>query len=79
MVEVDHLTNHAKLFSLSCHLKESTIAVTFMEIVQNLYGIPMIIVSDRDPVFTENVWKETFSCLGTQLAHNSSYHSQSNG
>jgi hypothetical protein len=36
-------------------------------------------VSDRDPIFTRNFWTKLFSCLGTQLAHSSSYHPQSDG
>jgi hypothetical protein len=79
MVVVDQLTKYAHFFSLSHPFKASTIATTFMEIVQKLHGIPKIIVSDRDPIFTRNFWTELFSCLGTQLAHNSSYHPQSNG
>jgi hypothetical protein len=50
-----------------------------MEIVQKLHGVPKIIVSDRDPIFTRNFWNELFSCLGTQLAQNLSYHPQSDG
>jgi hypothetical protein len=50
-----------------------------MGIVQKLHGSPKIIVSDRDPIFTEHFWIELFSCLGTQLAHSSSYHPQSDG
>jgi hypothetical protein len=79
MVVVDQLTKYAHFFSLSHPFKESTIATTFMEIIQKLHGIPKIIVSDRDPIFTGNFWTELFSCLGTQLAHNSSYHPQSDG
>ena len=40
---------------------------------------PKIIISDRDPIFNRKFWTELFSCLGTQLAHNSSYHPQSDG
>ena len=50
-----------------------------METIQKLHGNPKIIVSDRDPNFNGNFWKELFSCLGTQLAHSSSYHPQSDG
>ena len=46
-----------------------------METIQKLHGNPKIIVSDRDG----NFWTELFSCLGTQLAHSSSYHPQSDG
>lgn len=51
----------------------------FLETVQRLHGTPKIIVSDRDPIFTSNFWIELFSCLGTQLAHSSSYHPQTEG
>ena len=32
-----------------------------------------MIVSVRGPIFIGNFWTELFSCLGTQLAHSSSY------
>jgi transposase InsO family protein len=79
MVVVDRLTKYANFFSLSHPFKVSTVATTFMEIVQKLHGVPKIIVSDRDPIFTRNLWTDLFSCLGTQLAHSSSYHPQSYG
>ena len=50
-----------------------------MDTIKNLHGNPRVIVSDKDPIFTENFWTELFSCLGTQLAHSSSYHPQSDG
>ena len=50
-----------------------------MDTIQKLHGSPRVIVSDRDPIFTESFWMELFSCLGTQLAHNSSYHPEFDG
>ena len=50
-----------------------------METIQKLHGVPKIIVSDKDPIFTRNFWTQLFSCLGTQLSNNSSYHPQSDG
>jgi IS30 family transposase len=79
MVIVDRLTKYAHFCSLSHPFKASTVSTAFMEIVQKLHGSPKIIVSDRDPIFTGHFWTELFSCLGTQLAHSSSYHPQSDG
>jgi hypothetical protein len=79
MVVVDQLIKYAHFFSLSHPFKESTVATTFMEMVQKLHGIPKITVSDRDPIFMGNFWNELFSCLGTQLDRRSSYHPQSDG
>jgi hypothetical protein len=65
MVIVDRLTKYTHFCSLSHPFKASTIATAFMETVQNLHGIPKIIVSDRDPIFTGHFCTELFSCLGT--------------
>ena len=78
MVVVDRLTKYAHFCALSHPFKESTVATTFMKTIQKLHGNLKIIVSDRDPIFIgSNFWTELFSCLGTQLAHSSSYHPQS--
>jgi hypothetical protein len=79
MVIVDRLTKYAHFCALSHPFKASTVSTTFMETVQKLHGSPKIIVSDRDPIFTGHFWTKLFSCLGTQLAHSSSYHPQSDG
>ena len=68
MVVVDRLTKYAHVYALSHPFKESTIATTFMETIQKLHGNPKIILSDRDPIFTGNFWRELFSFLGTQIA-----------
>jgi hypothetical protein len=79
MVIVDRLTKYTHFCALSHPFKASTVSTAFMETVQKLHGSPKIIVSDRDPIFTRHFWTELFSCLGTQLAHSSSYDPQSNG
>ena len=79
MVVVDRLTKYAHFCALSHPFKASTVAISFMETIQKLHGNPKIIVSDKDPIFTGNFWTELFFCLGTQPAHNSSYHPQSDG
>ena len=76
---VDRLTKYAHFCVLSHPFKASTVANSFMETVQKLHGIPNIIVCDMDPIFTGNFCPELFSCLGTQLAHKSSYHPHSDG
>jgi len=78
MVVVDRVTKYAHFCALSHPFKSNTLATTFMERIQNLHGNLIIIVSKRDPIFTGNFWTKLFSCLGTQLAHISSYHPQSN-
>jgi hypothetical protein len=77
-VIVDRLSKYAHFCALSHPFKASTIATTFMEAVQKLHGSAKIFVSDRDPI-NGHFWTELFSCLGTQLAHSSSYDPQYDG
>ena len=79
MVVVERLTMYAQFCALSHPFKSSTISTAFMETIRKLHGNPKIILSDRDPIFTRNFWTKLFSYIGTQLAHNSSYHPQSDG
>jgi hypothetical protein len=79
MVVVDRMNKYAHFFLSLILFKASIVATTFMETVQKLPRVPNIIVTGRDPIFTRKFWTKLFSCLGTQLAHNSSYHPQSDG
>ena len=79
MVLVDRINNYAHFCALSHPFKASTFATTFMDTIKKLHGNTKVILSDRDPIFTGNFWTELFSYLGTQLAHSSLYHPQSDG
>ena len=56
MVIVDRMTKYAHFCALSHPFKASIVSTAFMETVQKLHGIPKIIVSDRDPIFTGHFW-----------------------
>ena len=79
MVVVDRLIKYAHFCALYHPFKSITVATAFMEKIQKIHGNPKIIVSDRDSIFTGHFWMKLFSCLGTQLAHSSSYHPQYDG
>ena len=80
MVVADRLTKYAHFCALSHAFKYIKVTTYFMvDTFQKLHGTPNIIVSDRDPIFTGNFRTKLFSFLGTQFAHISSHHPQSNG
>jgi hypothetical protein len=57
----------------------SQVVEVFMKEIHRLHGFPKVIVSDRDPKFTGNFWKELWKMSGTTLAMSSTYHPQTNG
>lgn len=58
----------------ACH-----IAHLFFKEVIRIYGLPMIIVSERDSKFMSHFWKTLWQKLGTNLSFGSSYHPQIHG
>jgi len=72
MVVVDRLTKFAHFCALYHPFKAIIVVIGFVEKIQILHRNPKIIGSDNDPIFTGNFWTKLFSCLGTQIAHNSS-------
>lgn len=61
----------------SCSAEEA-IELFFKNVVKN-WGIPLNIVSDRDPRFTSSFWQELFKLVGTWLLMSSGFHPQTDG
>ena len=79
LVIVDRFSKGLRLGMLPTHHNARTVASLFMDIVGRLHGMPRSIVSDRDPLFVSNFWRELFSLSGTKLRLSSTYHPQSDG
>lgn len=43
------------------------------------WGVPKMILSDRDPKFLNSLWKEIFEILNVQLLYSTTYHPQTDG
>eukprot|EP00253_Pinus_taeda_P031027 PITA_31027 len=79
MVVVDRLSKYAHFCALPHPFTPTLVAQTFMDHIFNLYGLPISIVSDRDPIFTNNFWQELLRIQGTQLKLITSYHLKKDG
>ncbi|KAL4324042.1 hypothetical protein GQ457_11G007640 [Hibiscus cannabinus] len=79
LVVVDRLTKYAHFFPLPRKFDSKAVAKVLMQGVVKLHGIPKSLVSDRDRVFTSEVWTEMARLQGTELCMSSAYHPQTDG
>ncbi|KAL9342287.1 hypothetical protein Peur_065612 [Populus x canadensis] len=55
------------------------LAQLYVNEVIRLHGVPVSIVSDRDPRFTSRLWPSIQRALGTRLNLSTAFHPQTNG
>ena len=55
------------------------LADLYVNEIVRLHGVPVLIVSDRDPWFTSRFWKELQSDFGTRLNFSTAFHPQTDG
>jgi hypothetical protein len=79
LVVVDKLSRYAHFIPLSHPFTALQVAQAYMLHVYKLHGLPATIISNRDKVFTSNLWCDLFRLSQTQLRMSSSYHPQTDG
>ena len=79
LVVIDRFSKYATFIPTTKYCSAEETARLFFKFVVKYWGVPQHIVSDRDPRFTGNFWKELFNLLGSQLNISSSYHPQTDG
>ena len=78
-VIVDRLTKSAHFIPIKSRRTAASLASLYLKEIVRLHGIPSIIVSDRDPIFTSEFWQSLQKAIGTQLCLSTAYHPQADG
>ena len=78
-VIVDRLTKSAHFIPINISYPVSKLAEIYTNVIVKLHGVPLCIVSDRDPRFTSEFWKSLQEALGSKLRLSSAYHPQTDG
>lgn len=78
-VAVDRLTKHAQFVPITTGLSVADFAKLFVDKVICRYGVPESIISDRDPRWTHDFWREVAKHLRTDMWLSSSHHPQHDG
>lgn len=79
LVVVDKQSRYAHFLPLTHLFTAFQVATVYMSNIFKLHGLPAAIISDRDKVFTSNLWRELFRLSHTQLKMSSAYHPQTDG
>lgn len=76
---MDRLTKLAHLIAIKITYSLDRLAKLYVQEVARLHGIPMSIVSNRDPRFTSRFWTSLQAALGTHLTFSMTFHPQMDG
>jgi hypothetical protein len=79
MVVVDKFTRYAHFIPLRHPFTAAKVAAAYVDHVWKLHGLPAVMISDRDPIFTSKFWTELFGKVGTELRLSSAYHPETDG
>ena len=66
-VIIDRLTKSAHFLPIKWGISLEKLAELYMNVIVRLHGVPVSIVSDRDPRFTSRFWGSLQNALGTKL------------
>ena len=76
---VDQLTKSAHFLPVRIDYSLDKLAELYIKKIVRLHGIPISIISDRDPRFTSRFWGKLQEALGTQLNFSTAFHPQKDG
>lgn len=79
LVVVDRLIKYGHFLAHKHPYTVQDVAETFLKDIYKLYGLPKTIVTDRDSIFTSQLWQQLFKTMGNKLNMSTSYHPQSDG
>ena len=78
-VVVDRLTKSAHFLPVRTDYSLDKLEELYIKEIVRLHGIPISIISDRDPRFTSRFWGKLQEAMGTRLNFSTAFHPQTDG
>ena len=76
---MDRLTKSAHFLAVRMTFTLKEFCRLYIREIVQLHGVPVSIVSDRDPRFTAQFWKSFQKAMGTQLSMSTAFHPHTDG
>lgn len=76
---IDQFLKYAHFILLAHPFTALTVAKLFLQHVYRLHGLPSSTISNRDRVFTSQLWPELFCLADVSLKMSTTYHPQTDG
>ncbi|TYK06357.1 reverse transcriptase [Cucumis melo var. makuwa] len=76
---VDRLTKTARFIPIKATSTLDQLAKLYVDRIVSQHGVPVSIVSDRDPRFTSKFWPSVQKAMGTKLKFSTAFHPQTDG
>ncbi|KAL4388247.1 hypothetical protein GQ457_09G020500 [Hibiscus cannabinus] len=78
-VILDRLTKSAHFPHVRKDYPLQKLAKLYIAEIVRLHGVPVSVISDREPRFTSKFWRKLHEALGTHLSFSTAYHPQTDG
>ncbi|MBW0571544.1 hypothetical protein O181_111259 [Austropuccinia psidii MF-1] len=79
LIIVDKFTKSIRCLPRHRENKAMDTALLFWNNILSTCGVPKIIISDRDPKITSEIWTNLYDMLGAKLSFSTDYHPQTDG
>ena len=76
LVIIDRLTKSAHFLPINERYTVDKLVDIYLKEIVVRHGVPVAIVSDRDPRFNSRFWRSFQECVGTRLNMSNAYHPQ---
>ena len=71
---IDRLTKSAHFLPMKVKFSMDRLTSLYIKEIVRMHGVPVSIVSDRDPRFTSRFWHSLQKALGTKLSFSTAFH-----
>ena len=79
LVIVDRITKSAHFLAVRMTFTLERFCHLYIQEIVRLHGVPVSIVSDRDPIFMAHFWKSFQKAMSTRLTMSTAFHPQTDG